>query len=1696
MALQVGELYASFGIDTSGVDKALANIESKFSNLGKSLAVSGAAITAAITVPLVKAGKDIFQTGSDFGKNMSRVFATAGMDKALAADAEAMEALQAKAIEMGSTTKFTSSEAAQAMNYMAMAGWKAEQMLAGIAPIMNVAAAAGEDLATVSDIVTDAMTAFGVAITEDNVAGFGDVLAKTAANANTNVAMLGESFKYVAPLAGTMGYSVEDIAVALGLMANSGIKASQAGTTLRSTISRMASPTKQSREAMEKLGLSLTDKNGQMKSFGQLMKELRQSMSAYSKEEQAALASQLAGKNAMSGLLAIVNATEEEFNKLTEAIDNSAGAAENMAKTALDNAAGDITYFTSAVDGAKIKLWELAEAPFRKIVQQATGYVNAFNNMDEATKKGVLRTAAFTALLGPGTAALGGFVAMLPKMAKGLKLLYSPLGIVSVGLLALGAAALDTDNSIGKTMESISKSIGDNMGKAADYVAQNTAELAKNAGRFLDSFIKSINNALPNVLQAGSDVLAALLDGISLNVDKIIGVATSIVTSIKNNVVANADRIIPAAVQLMRNLLVGMINAIPTLIGNIGEMAIAIGDKLVNEDWSGTASGIWTALTTAFESTKAVLGNLGGIIKEKFGVDSWTDVAVKIWLGLWKGVKNLSGWAAATAMEMLKGLSGSDVWTSKAGFFTTIASAIVDSIGAEIPKLFEHVDGIVNAGVELGNKILEGINSAIAGMKDADLGAKLGNVLGQIIKGIFGSGESLLGNDNINTFMTNLGTAIIGSVDLIGDFAGALLGQLADPTMWAGAGTAVSKVVGQLVTKLGEAIPKALDTAGNVINGGLELAKSLVNGIATGFKEFSADLNIGGIVTSLVDNITKIFDNGLALGTDIINVGADIALSLVNSIANALAAPETDSLVKSAGGLVTSLADKLASWSGWSTAATKFGATAGKLVTAIAKAIPNAIDGAGNLLNAGITLAGSIVDTIVSGFDSFIGSADSNVSAIVSSLVNNIVDVLPKAFALGEKVLSAGAHIAGKIFESIIDALKDVSASGIGETLGTATTDILKNLLGNIGGLSQNGEIITFIQNIGQAIMDGMGALGEIVGGFVGKLMAYLFSEQGLKDLYNAGVTIVELIIGGMGEGMAGLLSFFGNMVDNILIELGIIDPEARDKSRESGRQLAAAMANGMETELAHSMQGKSLLSMMEYALVKGNQGTQYAGSSALSNQMLMGFNAAFDTAAEEAGDDAEKFRNIVFEKLLAEKSLDADFWKSLGIGIGIEDTDAFWDAVDNALSDYDNAVDYLKKNINMSDMIPEDLDFWGAFLDAYKNSDYDALMDLMTQQAVAVFGEVEASVKNAADGANAAAQKALDELGITTQEAANNIESPEFAEKTAGAAKQATDSMTKTLQDGKNTVAAAAQEIPDEVVQRFLLTMSEENGALIANTFLGAMHAAFASAQETLSTLALNIATSAKSALETVLTYASGYKIGGDFASGMAGGIMGSISLVSRAARMIGEKAASALKAAIDSHSPSKITEMIGKWFGEGYAKGIEDKFSRVENAVSTMGRKSTNALEKAGYGTDVHARDVSTGNWWAQVPNTINNTVKKVTDALSKSTKATNNLANTVSEEASYTPRSSTGSDYSSGGGAASAADSSLAAASKSSGGSGISASDLGALVETYARLVATALNGTKVEMDGQEVGSLVAPVVSTIIAQNALARSNGTV
>ena len=337
-----------------------------------------------------------------FEAQMSTVQAISG------ASGGEMEALGAKAREMGASTAFTAQEAGQAMEYMAMAGWKTQEMLNGLEGVMSLAAASGENLGAVSDIVTDALTAFGLAASD--TARFADVLAAASANSNTNVSMMGATFQYAAPVAGALGYSIEDTALAIGLMANAGIKGEKAGTALRGTLTNLSKPSDEVAKHMQELGVSLTDSAGQMLPLSELVDDLREKFAGLTEAEKAQYAAGIAGKEAMSGLLAIVNAGEADYQKLSAAIEHCTGAAGRMAEVKLDNFEGQMTLLRSAADGLKLAVGEQLTPALGNLAEAGT---DAFGWAAEFVKENEWIVAAVVGL----TAALGALVAGVGMLA-------------------------------------------------------------------------------------------------------------------------------------------------------------------------------------------------------------------------------------------------------------------------------------------------------------------------------------------------------------------------------------------------------------------------------------------------------------------------------------------------------------------------------------------------------------------------------------------------------------------------------------------------------------------------------------------------------------------------------------------------------------------------------------------------------------------------------------------------------------------------------------------------------------------------------------------------------------------------------------------------------------------------------------------------------------------------------------------------------------------------------------------------------------------------------------------------------------------------------------------------------------------------------------------------------------------------------
>ena len=416
-----------------------SSVLSKIDEAGKKIEKVGDTITGAgktimpVSSAVAGLGAVSIKTSADFDSAMSQVAAVSG------AVGEDFDALREKAREMGAKTKFSASEAADAMNYMAMAGWKTEDMLSGIEGIMNLAAASGEDLATTSDIVTDALTAFG--LTAQDSGHFADLLAAASSNANTNVSMMGETFKYCAPIAGALGYTAEDTAEAIGLMANAGIKSSQAGTSLRTIMTRLQGELELSGEALGDVTIQTANADGSMREFSDIIADCRGAFSKMTESEKAAAAETLVGKNAMSGFLALMNAAPGDIEKLEGAIstcsdevDGYSGAAEKMAAVMQDNLNGQITILKSQLQELAISFGDALMPAVRKVVTVVQGFVDKLNGMNESQRNTILRIGMLVAALGPFLVILGTCISKIGTSMQSFVKLASAFGKLKVAV--------------------------------------------------------------------------------------------------------------------------------------------------------------------------------------------------------------------------------------------------------------------------------------------------------------------------------------------------------------------------------------------------------------------------------------------------------------------------------------------------------------------------------------------------------------------------------------------------------------------------------------------------------------------------------------------------------------------------------------------------------------------------------------------------------------------------------------------------------------------------------------------------------------------------------------------------------------------------------------------------------------------------------------------------------------------------------------------------------------------------------------------------------------------------------------------------------------------------------------------------------------------------------------------------------------
>lgn len=613
------------------------------------------------------------KTTADFDSEMSKVSAISG------ATGTDLDKLRGKAREMGAKTKFSASEAAQGMQYMAMAGWKTQDMMDGLEGIMNLAAASGEDLASTSDIVTDALTAFGLSAKDSS--HFSDILAAASSNANTNVSMMGETFKYAAPVLGSLGYTAEDAALAIGLMANAGIKSSQAGTSLRGAITNLAKPTDTVAAAMDKYGISLTDSSGKMLSLRELMEQLRQKLGGLSEAEQAQAAAALFGKNAMSGMLAIINGSDKDFEKLAGAIDNCDGSSEKMANTMNDNLQGQITILMSQLQELAISFGEILMPKIRDIVTHIQNFVDKLNAMDEGQKETILRIGMFVAALAPMLMGLGKVITFSANVSRAL-------GTLSAGLVKAGGFSGVFTKALGLITSPAAIVVG--------VIAAITAVIIH-----LWNTNEDFRNTITAIWQKIKDAFTTFAAGISERLSAL-GITFSDVTSaIKTIWDGFCNLLAPVLEAAFSTIAIALQTAFNVILG-IWDVFSAV----FSGDWSGAweavkgiFSSIWDGLKEYFSTIIGAVKGVADVFLGWFGTN---------WETVWNGVKTFFEGIWNGISSFFEG-----IWNGISIFCTTVWNGIVINVTAFCTTVHDTISTIFNAVKDVVSNVWETIKNVV-----------------------------------------------------------------------------------------------------------------------------------------------------------------------------------------------------------------------------------------------------------------------------------------------------------------------------------------------------------------------------------------------------------------------------------------------------------------------------------------------------------------------------------------------------------------------------------------------------------------------------------------------------------------------------------------------------------------------------------------------------------------------------------------------------------------------------------------------------------------------------------------------------------------------------------------------------------------------------------------------------------------------
>jgi len=1067
VAVDVGSAVGYLDLDISGflaglrsaqseADTASKNIATKIGNnlssAGKSLTSAGSTLTKSVTVPIVGAGTAVVKLSSDFESAMSKVSAISG------ATGSDLDALNQKAQEMGAKTKFSATESAEAFTYMAMAGWKTEDMLQGIDGIMALAAADGLDLATTSDIVTDALTAFGLSASDSG--HFADVLAKAASNANTNVTLLGESFKYAAPVAGALGYSAEDTAIALGLMANAGIKGSQGGTALRSSLSRLIKPTDDAAALMEKYGLSMTNADGSMKSLGQVMDMLRNNMGDLTEAEQAQAAATLFGQEAMSGMLSIINASDKDYEKLTSAIYDADGAAQEMADTMLDNLGGQLTLLKSALEGLAIQFGEILLPYIKQFVTWLQNLTQKLQNLTPEQKEQIVKWAAVAASIGPVLLVVGKLVTGIGGLITTLGKIPGAVSSISGGMtkLVTGFKNIGEGITLAKAgfpgMAAQASKLGAAIGGITAPVAAVIAIIAALVAAFatLWKTNEEFRNKMTSIWNEIKETVGGFCDGI---VERINSLGFDF-----QNITEVLWSIWKGFCDLLAPVFTGVFQYIADTIGVVLDVILGIFDVFISI-FKGDWEGAWEAVKGIFLSVwnyikdwfTNILNTIGGVLDAVCGwfgttwENTWNNIK-QFFIDIWNGIVNFF----SNVISSIK-MAVSNFITTIVNFFAQLPTNIANFITNAYNSVVTWVSNMIAKAREMGQNFLNAVVEFFTNLP-YKVGYFIGNTLTNVV----------LWASNMVTKAREMGTNFLNNVVAF-----------------------FTQLPGKVLQFITSALNNVQTWATNMANKAREMGTNFINNVVSFFTQLPG--KIQQFLSSALTNVQN-------WATNIANKAREAATNFLNNVVN--------TITQLPGKIKLYLDSAITNLTTW---VTQMGQKGKEAVNSL---INNVTSAASGIASKVASIGSDIVSGVWNGIKNAAGWFTSQVKSFFSGIVDGVKDALgigspskvfrdevgrwlPPGVAQGfEAALPAAMKTMQKDLDKGIGGLETDDVSVGANVTVSSFADKLKSIYGDVAlwfesiemrignSVSKMMESLSMLIDAGQMVVNSDGTLGYI----------------------------------------------------------------------------------------------------------------------------------------------------------------------------------------------------------------------------------------------------------------------------------------------------------------------------------------------------------------------------------------------------------------------------------------------------------------------------------------------------------------------------------------------------------------------------------------------------------------------------------------